>query len=170
MYGARPYQPQASIDFLWKAKNDGEKLSCSWCFRPVSAPSYSCIQCKFFIHKSCAKLSIKEDPTLCTRDILIPSPQKTHTINMLGSCENCDQNNLRALPTIVPSANSTLALNTLCYYLLQMVGHEHSYMLHRPTWFTCNACGETGNDNVIYMNHLPTLGPLKGCCYAMHDH
>ncbi|KAK9003488.1 hypothetical protein V6N11_061048 [Hibiscus sabdariffa] len=44
-----------NLTLTFSGEIDGDS-QCDGCMRPISTPSYSCDQCKFFLHKDCAEL------------------------------------------------------------------------------------------------------------------
>ncbi|KAL7194203.1 hypothetical protein ACSBR1_034585 [Camellia fascicularis] len=141
--------------FNTEHKSDGIDSFCYGCEQPVSgpSPSYSCSQCRFFLHKLCA-----EQPEQVVKHHLHPDhpllfqhqPYRyKHT-----ECSAC-RGTLQRFSYICPSPSCNFRLDAVCasmgYRIQQQVDdtrfHKHPLIpLHKPALFLCDACGKEHRD------------------------
>ncbi|XP_038991828.1 uncharacterized protein LOC120115133 isoform X1 [Hibiscus syriacus] len=118
----------------------GCENSCDGCMLSISDPFYSCSQCQFFLHKTCAELPKKKQFWFhkCPQDLVLISDkcylcQKCfHVSNAFAyECDGCKRKTcLRCVIALTPSART-------CPH------HEHPLLYYQDYEARCNACGET---------------------------
>ncbi|XVF83489.1 hypothetical protein PTKIN_Ptkin16aG0492300 [Pterospermum kingtungense] len=114
----------------------GDK-KCDGCLLSISASSYYCSQCDFFLHKSCAELPMKKHlwyhhdqrPLGFTSGCILKCALCDYeNSGFTYTCDECKENHLRcALVSDIPRCE----------------GHEHPLPLYRKYKALCNACGDS---------------------------
>ncbi|KAK6915282.1 hypothetical protein RJ641_020399 [Dillenia turbinata] len=129
--------------------DDKEMIRCNLCLQPISAPIYSCSNCSYFLHKSCAELRL---PDLIDADIhgssdpliLVKSPK----IFNCSVCRLPTKEIIYGCTTKGCSFVAHIACALLPHRFVPEDGHKHplSYSALPNQQFVCTACGDSVKD------------------------
>ncbi|XP_017976595.1 PREDICTED: uncharacterized protein LOC18599046 [Theobroma cacao] len=139
--------------------------SCRGCGKVLSGPIYSCVECKFHLHKKCAQLPREIDHSSHRKHSLVllaepPSHQKGCSCYLCKKqckgfvyyCSDCDFGNL-----LEDVEDVSLPRD------IKVETHEHPFkLLLRPISFTCDFCGING-DRTPYVCSECDLVIHKNC-------
>ena len=113
---------------------------CDGCLRTILPPCYNCVECNFFLHKSCTKLPRKKQhPIHCHPLTLLPkSPYRAKWF----FCNACDQ---PCNGFTYNCKKCTFDLDVQCSLILDIhtiKGHEHCLCLSSTNYsHSCSSCG-----------------------------
>ncbi|OMO96988.1 Zinc finger, PHD-type [Corchorus olitorius] len=138
---------------------------CDGCSLLITTPFYHCLQCDFFLHKSCAELQRKKR-VFFAEDQEGPFHLTSYDIFLCSYCESlcsgfayqCQKN------SFVVSCIRCSEVSLMPY---TSPGHKHPLFCYRPSGFSkrhgygpCNACGGTTDLGAIYR--------CKVCNFNLH--
>ncbi|XP_052882356.1 uncharacterized protein LOC108475310 [Gossypium arboreum] len=127
------------LTFSGKTKDDDSQ--CDGCMRPISTPFYGCEQCKFFLHKDCAKLP-KQMPHPFHKHLLTLS--NTHNEDGYSWCSACDRW-YQGFQYQCCEGDCSFEIDIECMLLSETLKHpshdEHSlFLVHNKQETSCSAC------------------------------
>ncbi|KAL3534411.1 hypothetical protein ACH5RR_002872 [Cinchona calisaya] len=136
------------LRFSSERTNSDEKiLRCRGCGEPIFSGSvYSCMECEFFLHKSCGELPKEINHNLHPQHSLVLHPRPPYHPEkcICRSCFTKPKEN-----TFIYRCNATceFSLDIICASPADMIirhkSHNHPLLLiRRPSLFFCDACGE----------------------------
>ncbi|KAK1381003.1 hypothetical protein POM88_027747 [Heracleum sosnowskyi] len=131
--------------------DDRTVLLCDGCVKPIRTDGdrfYSCVVCKYFLHKYCAEISNKTVQDLIPSNFYRAFLHKDRRPDMIFKCDCCGVYSNGMLFTrrikMGPYEMHTIKLHTGCVNLPKTIKHEaHRHQLHLvlSTDHACNACG-----------------------------
>ncbi|XP_007035049.2 PREDICTED: uncharacterized protein LOC18603172 [Theobroma cacao] len=82
-----------ALAFNEKQSNQSEEASCSRCGEVVSSPSFSCVECGFYLHKNCAEAPSEINHPLHRKHplVLFPNPPESEEYADGYICDFCDK-------------------------------------------------------------------------------
>ena len=113
---------------------------CDGCLQTILPPCYNCVECNFFLHKSCTKLPRKKQhPIHCHPLTLLPkSPYRAKWF----FCNACDQ---PCNGFTYNCKKCTFDLDVQCSLILDIYtnkGHKHRLCLSSTNYsHSCSSCG-----------------------------
>ncbi|KAF5462837.1 hypothetical protein F2P56_018810 [Juglans regia] len=144
---------------------------CNGCTQYLSSdPYYCCLQCKFFLHKSCADLPRKKLHPLHDHPLTLV-PNKFLDYDRLLGCDACDR---QCNGFVYSCASCRFKLDVPCSLIPKRVthkGHEHPLIvIHRtrPDFGhkdICNSCGERIVRETIYCGYCQFK--IGFCCATL---
>ncbi|XP_059460241.1 uncharacterized protein LOC132189517 [Corylus avellana] len=173
------YDPHGPFIFTEEVKNDGKEdvndVVCFGCEKPVSGAGYKCStsQCNLVFHKSCLELPLSiEYPFHPNHVLALVKPPKKHCNACSKNCNaypfyRCDECDFNLDFTC--ATHSQININT--------DNCQHTFIsLSKHFQFTCEACGEEGNEFASHCSicqllvHTKCAGFSRIIRITSHDH
>jgi hypothetical protein len=161
------------------------KEKCDACVSSISLPFYSCVQCRFFLHKSCVELPKKKSHSL-HRHTLILLPERPNARSF-----DCDACNRTCNGFTYCCDKCDFDLDVHCSLIPDIInhdGHEHQLILsskytsyldkcsscdfHRKVLFRCADCEFTLDFKCATLPRTIRYGPYEQSfvlCYKDED-
>uniref|UniRef100_A0A2N9GYT9 DC1 domain-containing protein n=1 Tax=Fagus sylvatica TaxID=28930 RepID=A0A2N9GYT9_FAGSY len=121
---------------------------CDGCVRAILPPFYRCVECSFFLHKSCAELPFKKR-----------HPLHKHPLTLLtkksGLCDGCKQH-FNGFTYSCPKWRCSYKLDVQCSMISDILthpGHDHQLILS-------SMCYTTTDHNVTNNMSIPLLSVI----------
>jgi hypothetical protein len=122
-------------------ENDEEirEIVCSGCDQSIYAPAYKCSLCNFFLHKSCAELSLKiQHPVHPNHTLILKKPSKSRVCD--ACCKDCE----RCFVYQCASCNFDLDIECASGWRTKPDDcHQHEFVpIMKQIQFGCEVCGK----------------------------
>ncbi|OMP04188.1 Protein kinase C-like, phorbol ester/diacylglycerol binding protein [Corchorus olitorius] len=122
------------------------RADCYRCRKPLVESLYVCLQseCRFYLHKKCAKLpALVDHPCHPSHPFILQCPSRN-----LPSCKVCEEDEYVGL--FLRCSPCKLDIHIKCAWPPPIIEdrshHDHPFLrFFRTDMFTCNACGVDGN-------------------------
>ena len=111
------------------------------CVRAIFPPFYSCANCSFFLHKSCANLSMKKQHSLHQHPLTLQKSSMS-----MFRCTACDQSTTGFRYACEPCQFKLDVQCSLVPEILTHEGHKHQLILSYTSFDqSCSSCGYERN-------------------------
>ncbi|XVF07379.1 hypothetical protein REPUB_Repub06bG0133700 [Reevesia pubescens] len=148
--------------FIQRHKNE-KYFSCAACDKPTSGPIYSCMGCKFYLHKECADQLLPEitHPSHHKHPLMFLEKPPVHRKRCF--CHLCINPNYKGFIYHCSFCEFGIKIKHIFSSQSEKGTHEHPFiLLTKPMEFLCDACG-TGGDCIPYICTTCHLAVHKEC-------